>query len=90
MKRHKTAALIVLYACLGILFYAAVANAAPDVGAPRPVDTHLDGYFYVNATGEGSITGFFINIGNNTSRQDFYLNLDPHTAYIVEIKEFRP
>lgn len=89
MQSHKTAALLILYACLGVLFYAAVANAYPDVGAPLNLEDHVTGLFIINATGNGTVNGFFLNAGNNTSRQEIYMYLRPGKRYTVEINEVR-
>jgi|WetSurMetagenome_2_1015567.scaffolds.fasta_scaffold36305_6 hypothetical protein len=83
---HKTTALLILYACLGVLFLAAVEN----VGA---VTDEVSGNRYhgmfsevLNATGEGQIVSYVFTVPDNKNDTNITLQLRPGMAYNVTIR----
>lgn len=84
--RRKTTALLILYACLAVLFLAAVENVG--AAAEEPGGNSYHGMFNatINVTGEGQVVSYVFTVPNNKNDTDITLQLRPGMAYNVTIR----
>jgi hypothetical protein len=86
VKSHKTAALLILYACLAVLFLAAVENVG--AAADEESGNSYHGMFseVLNATGEGQIVSYVFTVPDDQNNTNITLQLRPGMAYNVTIR----
>jgi hypothetical protein len=86
MQKHRTAALLVLYACIFLLFGAAVENVGGAAEKENGISYH--GLFSetLNTTGEGQIVSYVFTVPDDLNNTNITLQLRPGMAYNVTIR----